>query len=68
MERRDPDAELPEIEPTEVLKGVEYARRYLRHVLWNRYQMEGMPEQAGMRYAIDLLEHLENGLRSSVRD
>lgn len=68
MEGRDPDAVLPEVEPSEVVKGVEYARLYLRHVLWNRYQMEGLPEQAGMRYAVELLEGLEAKLRAPDRD
>lgn len=63
--RRDPEAVLPEVKASEVVKGVEYALLYLRHVLWNRYQLEGLPEQAGMRYAINLLEHLEGELQGS---
>ncbi len=67
MEERDPDAVLPEVEPAEVAKGVEYARLYLRHVLWDRYQMEGWPEQAGMRLAVELLVDLEKKLKASGR-
>ena len=67
MERRDPDAVLPGVEAQKALPGVDYARRYLRHELWRRYEMEGMPEQVGMRHAITLLERLEGELRRSDR-
>lgn len=65
---KDPNATLPEVDPNEVLEGVHYARLYLQHVLWDRYQMEGWPEQAGMRYALQLLKQLEEGLQASASE
>lgn len=62
----DPNARLPEISPNEISSGVNYARLYLQHVLWDRYQMEGWSEQSGMRYAIQLLEELEERLEEQA--
>ena len=62
----DPNATLPDVDPNEVIGGVHYARLYLEHVMWNRYQMEGWPEQAGMRHALQLLKQLEEELHGSA--
>lgn len=62
----DPNARLPERASNEISSGVNYARLYLQHVLWDRYQMEGWPEQAGMRYAVQLLEELEKKLQEQA--